>query len=74
MELQLDFWMSGAASEDKDKDRERKKSDINRPKDLPSSKTSIKAAFRSIYVVKPSQGGNVFSLTYATKEKKIQST
>jgi hypothetical protein len=74
MELQLEFWMLGpAAIEDKEKERERKRSDVARPKDLPSTKTSIKAAFRSIYVVRPVQGANVFSLTYATKEKKIQS-
>ena len=75
MELQLDYWLVDGASEEKEKDkeRERKKSDVGRPKDLSSTKTSTKAAFRSIYVVRPGHTGNVFSLTYATKEKKIQS-
>ncbi|OQV15470.1 putative Phosphofurin acidic cluster sorting protein 2 [Hypsibius exemplaris] len=72
MELQLDFWTLGSSNEDREKDRERKKSDISRPKDLPSSKTSIKAAFRSIHVVRPVHGSSIFSLTYSTKEKKIQ--
>ncbi|GAV00318.1 hypothetical protein RvY_11185 [Ramazzottius varieornatus] len=72
-ELQLDFWMHGGSLDsDKDREKERKRSDANKPKDIPSTKTSIKAAFKSIYVVRPVQGSSVFTMTYATKEKKIQ--
>ena len=74
-ELQLDYWMSAATgllSLD-EKDRERKRSDISKPKDAPSTKTSLKAAFKFLYVTRPSAQANVFTLSYAMKEKKIQS-
>ncbi|XP_055350854.1 phosphofurin acidic cluster sorting protein 2-like [Paramacrobiotus metropolitanus] len=97
MELQVDFWMPGSQSSDERSKKtevilsvtETPGSVASRaphkapPKDIPSVKTSLKAPFKFLYVVRPitqaqpggsaviGTGGNVFTLLYAVKEKKI---